>query len=145
MESLKKKIEDGIKDITKELFDIELEIILEEPKEESFGDYTTNFLFKLAKQLGKSPNEIGDEISLRLQEKFEKEIEALEVAGGFLNIKISSTSLGEILEYIRSKPDDFGKNNYGQDKRVNLEFVSTNPTGPLVVVNDRAATVGYSL
>ena len=145
MESLKKKIEDAVKDITKELFDIELEIILEEPKEESFGDYTTNFLFKLAKQLGKSPKEIGDEISLRLQEKFEKEIEALEVAGGFLNIKISSTSLGEILEYIRSKPDEFGKNNYGQGKRVNLEFVSTNPTGPLVVVNARAATVGDSL
>ncbi|HHF52796.1 MAG TPA: arginine--tRNA ligase, partial [candidate division WOR-3 bacterium] len=130
MESLKKKIENAIKDITKGLFDVELDIVLEEPKEESFGDYTTNFLFKLAKQLGKSPKGIGNEISLKLQEKFEKEIEAIEVAGGFLNIKISSTSLGEILDYIRKKPDEFGKNNYGQGKRVNLEFVSTNPTGP---------------
>ncbi len=142
-EILREKIEEKIRQVLKQELSIELPFFLEESKEEKFGDYTTNLPFRLAKELRKSPQEIGEFLASKLCTL--PLIEDVNIEKGFLNIRISHNALHEILEEIKRQPDDFGKNTFGNNKRVNLEFVSANPTGPLVVVNARAAAVGDSL
>jgi len=143
METLKERIESIIKEAIKENFGIESDVILEEAKEERYGDYTTNVLFKLAKTLKKDPKEIGAKIKEELEKG--KLVESASIEGGFLNLRLSQDSFNEILKNIKTTPDEYGKNDFGKSKKVNLEFVSANPTGPLVVVNARASAIGDSL
>ena len=116
----------------------------EVPREETHGDYATNVALILAKSVQKQPREVAE----RIREHFPPipEVQRVEVAGpGFLNVFLSpawcATALGEILE----AGDTYGKSERGRGRRVQIEFVSANPTGPLVVVNARSAAVGDSL
>ncbi len=143
MKTLKEKIEEKIQNIIREKFGITLDFFLEEAKEEAFGDYSTNILFRLAKEVKKSPDEVGREIIGELS-GFEV-IGEIGIVKGFLNIKVSKEYLSNLLREILREQENYGENNLGAGKRVNLEFVSANPTGPLVVVNARAAAVGDSL
>ncbi len=116
----------------------------EVPREETHGDYATNVALILAKSVQKQPHEVAE----RIREHFPPipEVQRVEVAGpGFLNVFLSpswcATALGEILE----AGDTYGKSERQRGRRVQIEFVSANPTGPLVVVNARSAAVGDSL
>uniref|UniRef100_A0A7C2NZC8 Arginine--tRNA ligase n=1 Tax=candidate division WOR-3 bacterium TaxID=2052148 RepID=A0A7C2NZC8_UNCW3 len=140
---LRERIEEKLKEIIEKNFGLKADFYLEESAEENFGDYSTNILFKLAKELKKNPAELGEKIVEQLSD-FDL-LEKVEVQKGFLNFKISQKFLWELLINIAEDPANYGKNNLGNRLRVNLEFVSANPTGPLVVVNARAAAVGDSL
>ena len=120
-----------------------LEISIQDNKEKEHGDLATNIAMVLAKPLKKNPKEIAEEIKQNfvLDEKIIK----IEVAGpGFLNFFLSKDSHGEILEQIQKENKDFGKSGSKQSK-VLIEYVSSNPTGPLHVGHGRGAVFGSVL
>ena len=120
-----------------------LKISIQDNKEKEHGDLATNIAMVLAKPLKKNPKEIAEEIkqNFLLDEKIIK----IEVAGpGFLNFFLSKDSHGEILEQIQKENKDFGKSGSKQSK-VLIEYVSSNPTGPLHVGHGRGAVFGSVL
>ncbi len=113
------------------------------PTEEGRGDWTTNLPFRLAKILRKSPKEIA----AALVQAFAPlpMVDRMEAAGqGFINFWVRTEWLAQILLNAIESPKDFGRAP-ARTTRILLEFVSANPTGPLVVVNGRAAAWGDSL
>jgi arginyl-tRNA synthetase len=120
------------------------EIKIDYPKEESFGDYASSFALESAKLLKKSPMVIGN----TLKEYIEKSdiIEKVEVAKpGFINIFLSKKILYDILISILKAEDAYGKTIKIPPDKINIEFVSANPTGPLNIVSARAAAVGDTI
>ena len=120
------------------------EVLWEVPREEAHGDYATNVAMLLAKAARRPPREVAE--LLRQHFPPVPQVQKVEVAGpGFLNVFLApdwcSRALGEILEAGAS----YARSDRGRGSRVQIEFVSANPTGPLVVVNARAAAVGDSL
>ncbi|MBI5453764.1 MAG: arginine--tRNA ligase [Deltaproteobacteria bacterium] len=119
-------------------------IIIEKPKKEEFGDFSTNIAMLLAPVEKKAPREIASLIAERI--KSLPEVEKCEVAGpGFINIFLKRSYWTEVLEEIIRKGDGFGRSEAGKDKTVQIEFVSANPTGPLHIGHGRGAAVGDSL
>lgn len=116
----------------------------EVPREEAHGDYATNVAMVLARSARRPPRQIAEMI----RDRFPRiaEVDRVEVAGpGFVNVFLApdwcATALGTIL----AAGADYGKSSVGRGERVRIEFVSANPTGPLVIVNARAAAVGDAL
>jgi arginyl-tRNA synthetase len=113
------------------------------PTEEGHGDFTSNLAFRLAKPLSKAPVKIAAELASGLPSL--ALLERVEVAGaGFINFWLNSKWLSDTVSEAVRHPDSFGESASRQE-RVLIEFVSANPTGPLVVVNGRAAAWGDSL
>lgn len=114
------------------------------PDDESHGDYATNVAMQLARFLKKNPKVIAEELSKKIVEEFNGQINA-EVAGvGFINFTISKDIFHKTLVNI-IKDKSFFENNYGKGKKVLIEFVSANPTGPLHIGHGRGAAYGDSL
>ncbi len=114
------------------------------PKQEKHGDYASNLALVMASKLKMSPREIAEKLKTVLQDN--PDFERIEVAGpGFLNFFFSKTFWHKRLLDIKEKGDEFGNSHVGQGKRVLVEFVSANPTGPLHVGHGRGAAVGDSL
>ncbi len=121
------------------------EIIVEEPKDEKLGDFATTLAMQLARSEKKSPKVIAETICGFLN-KGADSIESAEVAGpGFINIKMSGDFFLSRLKEAILQGREFGQSDIGQKKKVLLEFVSANPTGPLHVGHGRGAAVGHSL
>lgn len=120
-------------------------------RDPSHGDFACNVAFKLARVVKERPNVIADELVLLMEENDGKEarqcgIARMEVAGGgFINFFLEKASLGQILVEIHKKGEAFGRSDYGKKKKVMLEFVSANPTGPLTIAHGRQAAIGDSL
>ncbi|MEO0119190.1 MAG: arginine--tRNA ligase [candidate division WOR-3 bacterium] len=111
-------------------------------KEEKFGDYASNVLFLLSKKLKKTPQEIGKEVIEKI--KRDTDYEKIEIGGnGFLNFTFSFDFLREELKKVFL--EDYLFFDIGKKKKVNLEFISANPTGPLSVVQARAGAYGNAL
>ena len=114
-----------------------------------FGHYASNLAFPLAKQQRKDPMKIAGEIVglLEKDKKAQGIFEDISVASpGFINITLSNESLHKILATIINRGAIvFGKNEQGKGSKINIEFVSGNPTGPLVVNSGRSASYGDSL
>ena len=120
-----------------------LKISIQDNKEKEHGDLATNIAMVLAKPLKKNPKEIAEEIKQNFV--LGGKIIKIEVAGpGFLNFFLSQDSHGEILEQIQKENKDFGKSGSKQSK-VLIEYVSSNPTGPLHVGHGRGAVFGSVL
>ncbi|MFQ5676565.1 MAG: arginine--tRNA ligase, partial [bacterium] len=120
----------------------EVNILLERPKNPDHGDFATNVAMQLASRLKRNPRDIADELleALQLDSKI---VAKAEVAGaGFINFRLGTDILENVLEKIIATGDKFGCSDWGNKKKVQFEFVSANPTGPLNVVSARAATVG---
>ena len=121
------------------------EIIIEEPKDEKLGDFATTLAMQLARSEKKSPKVIAETICGFLN-KGADSIKSAEVAGpGFINIKMSGDFFLSRLKEAILQGREFGQSDIGQKKKVLLEFVSANPTGPLHVGHGRGAAVGHSL
>ncbi|MBT4375426.1 MAG: arginine--tRNA ligase, partial [Nitrospina sp.] len=121
------------------------EIVVEKPKEEKFGDFSTSLAMGLAKSERRKPYEIAEILSRHLQCK-DDNIDSVTIAGpGFLNITMRRSFFLERLLKVAEQPDRYGSSNAGQGKKVLLEFVSANPTGPLHVGHGRGAAVGDML
>lgn len=138
------KIKDKLKSLIKEK-GINEEIILEIPKEESNGDYATNLALKLAKSLRKPPMAIAQDIVKEFDLK-EFHLDKIEIANpGFINFFLDKKYLAKIVFQILDLKEDYGKLEIGANKRVNIEFVSANPTGYLHIGHGRGAAYGDSL
>ncbi len=115
---------------------------LEKPKQEGFGDAASTAALSLAKAVGRPPRQIAAEIVARFpRDPFY--LEKIEIAGpGFINFTFAAGCLQQaVLEIVRAG-DAYGRSSRGRGRRVQLEFVSANPTGPLNIVSARAAAVG---
>jgi arginyl-tRNA synthetase len=118
---------------------------LERPENPVHGDLSTNIAFVTAKAAKKKPLELAADIARRIS--FEKDfVDRIEVAGpGFINLFFSHRYItNEITEIVRLG-SSYGNSNVGRGARLQVEFVSANPTGPLVIVSARAAAVGAAL
>jgi arginyl-tRNA synthetase len=119
-------------------------VVIERPKNRAHGDYATNIALRLAKSAGRPPREIAEAIAARLRPI--AGIGAVDVAGpGFLNITLSAGSLGELARTIVDAGATYGNGESLSGRRINVEFVSANPTGPLSLASTRWAAAGDSI
>ncbi len=120
------------------------DIRVERPKQREHGDWSTNVALQLAKQAGRPPREVATLLAARLGEV--PGIKSVDVAGpGFLNVVLDAAAAGELARLIVEAGAQYGRTDVGAGHRVNLEFVSANPTGPLHLGGTRWAAVGDSL
>lgn len=141
---IKTKIINSIQKVIAEKTDVDInqfDFYLEIPKEKKFGDLSSNIAMQLPKYLKKPPRKIAEEIVERLE--FEGDwVKNVDIAGpGFINFYISDTYYQNQLSIILSH-EDFGRLEHGVGKKVQVEFVSANPTGPLSVGHGRQAVWG---
>jgi len=135
-------IKEDIKRVIEQSLDVKEDVQILEPEDEKFGDYATNLAFALAKKEGKSSKEIAEKLRDLLAKKGEI-FEKVEVAGnGYLNLFLQK-------EYLMGKLKEIGENegNYGRIKKerpekIQVEFISANPTGPLHLGHGRNAFYG---
>ncbi|GHU18963.1 arginine--tRNA ligase [Alphaproteobacteria bacterium] len=114
-------------------------VVVDPPKDESFGDFSTNIAMILAKKVGKAPLVIANELceQLKISGDF---VDVSVKAPGFINWLIPNRIITEHCKYMLQK--DFGKTNIGNGRRINIEYVSANPTGPLHAGHARGAVSG---
>jgi arginyl-tRNA synthetase len=119
-------------------------VTVEAPRDSSHGDMSTNAAMILAKQAKMRPREIADLLLKKLVSN--TQIEHIEIAGpGFLNLTLSKSIWLEAIPQIVKLNKEFGRSSIGKEKRVNVEFVSANPTGPIHVGHTRGAVFGDAL
>jgi arginyl-tRNA synthetase len=120
------------------------EVVIERSKNRDHGDYATNVALRLAKGAGRPPRELAEAIAVRLRTV--DGIAKVDVAGpGFLNITLSAATLGQLARTIVEAGPAYGNGESLRGRRINLEFVSANPTGPVTLPSARWAAVGDSL
>jgi len=118
------------------------EIIVETPKEKEHGDFSTNTAMLLAKKAKKAPVQIAS-ILIDNMDFTDTYIQRAECAGpGFINFFLNTSWLYDTLKIISHEREDYGRINIGQGKKVMVEFVSANPTGPLHMGNARGGALG---
>jgi arginyl-tRNA synthetase len=121
------------------------DVILEIPKEKSHGDYSTNMAMQLARVAKKAPRMIADDIVANFDQS-KASIEKMEIAGpGFINFYMNNEYLTDLIPLILDQDQEYGQSDAGNGERVNVEFVSANPTGDLHLGHARGAAVGDSL
>jgi len=109
-----------------------------------FGDYSSNIALLDAAARGERPREVAQSIADALSDRADRcGIERVDVAGpGFINVFLSADLIHEALQHILAESETFGRSSYGAGKRIQVEFVSSNPTGPLTVGHGRQAVLG---
>ena len=116
------------------------EIKVEVPREKEHGDYATNIAMVMAKHFKKAPRQIAEALIENIDTKL---IDDISVAGpGFINFNLKNDWLYETIDLIDNLGKNYGKVDLGKNKKVLIEFVSANPTGPLHVGHSRGAVVG---
>lgn len=114
---------------------------LERPREKQHGDFASNIALVLAKQIGCKPREIAEKIVANLQPS--EWIQEVTLAGpGFINIKLTSKAWHSIISDILAAKELYGHSQVGEGRAIHIEFVSSNPTGPLHVGHGRSAAYG---
>jgi arginyl-tRNA synthetase len=131
---IREEIKNLIKKSVEELYKKEIEVKVDLPENVTFGDYSTN----IAMLLKKNPQEIADAIKSSLLEK-------IEVKSGFINFFVSKEYLQKQVEKILKEKESFGKLEIGRGQKINVEFISANPTGPLTLGNGRGGFCGDAL
>ena len=153
MENIVQKAKEEIKDVVlKALNEAKKEGLLnfesihdvevEEPKEKQHGDLATNFAMVMAREVKMAPRKIAEIIASKMNTSGTF-IEKVEVAGpGFINFFLNQNFLIETLKLIHKRGKDYGRVNLGKGKKVQVEFVSANPTGPMHMGNARGGAIG---
>ena len=119
-------------------------ITVEPPRDAAHGDMATNAAMVLANPARMKPRDIAEKLAEKLGE--DPRITAADVAGpGFLNLRLSAAVWQGVVGAVLGQGTDFGRGDLGQGKRVNVEYVSANPTGPLHVGHTRGAVFGDAL
>ncbi|AUW42099.1 arginine--tRNA ligase [Rhizobium leguminosarum] len=119
-------------------------ITVEPPRDASHGDVATNAAMVLAKSLGTNPRALADVIIAKLKE--DADVADVSVAGpGFINIRLAVGYWQRLLASMIGAGTDYGRSSLGKGKKVNVEYVSANPTGPMHVGHCRGAVVGDAL
>lgn len=121
------------------------DIVLEVPRDKAHGDLATNAAMQLTKIAKRNPRQIAEAIIEHLDTS-RASIEKAEIAGpGFINFTLSKNYLYPIIRLVAEQGDDYGRINIGQGQKVEMEFVSANPTGSLHLGHARGAAVGDAL
>jgi arginyl-tRNA synthetase len=145
-EELKKSIEKSIEKLKKQedwaISDVP-EVCVDYPRDEQFGDFTTNVAMLLAKNLKKNPLEIARALKENISSDLIKETNI--VAPGYINFTIKKKYLQEIVSKVNKYGRKFGESKIGKGQKVLLEFISSNPTGPIHIGNARGGPLGDSL
>ncbi|MFD2191237.1 arginine--tRNA ligase [Pistricoccus aurantiacus] len=119
-------------------------IKIDATKDKTHGDYATNLALMLAKPAGKKPRELAEALVAALPAS--SAVTDVEIAGpGFINFFASVDATARIIDEVLSQGETFGRSMIGQGRKVQVEFVSANPTGPLHVGHGRGAAIGDSL
>ncbi|MDF1670563.1 MAG: arginine--tRNA ligase [Roseovarius sp.] len=119
-------------------------VAVEPPRDSAHGDMATNAAMVLAKPAGAKPRNIAEALAARLLD--DPRVEAADVAGpGFLNLRLSPSLWHDVTRAALQAGDGFGRSTTGQGVKVNVEYVSANPTGPLHVGHTRGAVFGDAL
>ncbi len=123
----------------------EMAFNVEKPKDPEHGDFASNAALVIGNACDMSPRRLGEELKESLEPRVREAeyLQAVEVAGpGFLNFHLSNRYLVDLLLSMRKSRQTYGNWKYGQGRKVLVEFVSANPTGPLVLVQARSAALG---
>jgi arginyl-tRNA synthetase len=119
-------------------------IVVEPPRDQTHGDMATNAAMVLAKDAGKKPRELAENIATKL--RADDKVASVDVAGpGFLNLTLKPRVWSEELRLVLETGKDYGRSDIGKGKRINVEYVSANPTGPMHVGHGRGAVFGDAL
>ena len=120
------------------------QVLVERPKNRGHGDYATNIALQLAKAAGRPPRDVAAVVAGHLAQH--PAVKSVDIAGpGFLNIVLDDAAAGALAGVIVAAGGSYGRTETGVGQRVNLEFVSANPTGPIHLGGTRWAAVGDSL
>ena len=119
-------------------------IVVEPPRDPTHGDMATNAAMVLAKDAGKKPRELAESIAAKL--RGDDKITSVDVAGpGFINLTLKPAVWSEELRLVLEAGSDYGRSDSGKGEKVNVEYVSANPTGPMHVGHGRGAVFGDAL
>ena len=119
-------------------------IVVEPPRDPTHGDMATNAAMVLAKEVGKKPRELAENIAAKL--RTDDKVASVDVAGpGFINLSLKPNVWSEELLLVLAQGADYGRSDIGKGERVNVEYVSANPTGPMHVGHGRGAVFGDAL
>lgn len=138
---LKTKIADCLKQVIKEKIPIEILV----PENDKFGHYSTNLALRLAKLRNRNPMEIAENIKNQILKNKDNNLffEKIEIATpGFINFWLSKELLHKELKEILKKKENYGSSDLGKNKKINIEFISANPTGQLTIGNGRGGFLG---
>jgi arginyl-tRNA synthetase len=124
--------------------DIPAEIVVERPKNLDHGDWATNIAMQLGKKAGLNPRAAAEILQPFLSQL--PGVDEVEIAGpGFINLRLSAASQGELVLAVIAKGNAFGRGTKLAGKKINVEFISANPTGPLHLGHTRWAAVGDAI
>jgi arginyl-tRNA synthetase len=131
--------------VARKLGDGDVDFVLERPRDDTHGDLATNLALTLAKRRQSNPRAVAEEVLRELQAPASL-IARAEIAGpGFINFWLASDTLAALHRRILAEGARYGKSSMGEGLKVNLEFVSANPTGPLHVGHGRGAALGDAI
>ena len=122
-----------------------VKIQVEVPRERNFGDYSSNVVFAMAKKSGQSPQEIAKEIAAKISQNLPDFLAKVETKNGFINFYLKPEWLAEQLTEILTQKENYGRNSKGKNQKIQIEFISANPTGPLTIGNSRGGAIGDTL
>ncbi|API91856.1 arginine--tRNA ligase [Virgibacillus pantothenticus] len=141
-ETLKHQIKDSVLQAGLANEDEMPEVVLEKPKDKNHGDFATNIAMQLARVAKKAPRQIAEEMVNHFNQA-EASVEKVEIAGpGFINFFMKEDFLGSIVQNILKDGSAYGRSQAGNNERVQVEFVSVNPTGDLHLGHARGAAFG---
>ena len=142
--SIKFKLTELIKNSLQKLNIKTDNIIIEKPSKKENGDYSSNIALTLTKKLHKSPLEIANMIKDNIE--YENIISEIQIANpGFINFYLKKEFIKSYINKIITEKNNYGKNTIGNNEKINIEFVSANPTGILHIGHGRGATYGDNL
>ncbi|MBC6451332.1 arginine--tRNA ligase [Actinokineospora xionganensis] len=119
-------------------------VTVERPRNPEHGDYATNLALQVAKRVGLAPRELADALAAALAET--TGVASAEVAGpGFINLRLAADAQGQIVREVLTAGTSYGNGAMLAGRKINLEFVSANPTGPIHLGGTRWAAVGDAL
>ena len=119
-------------------------IVVEPPRDPTHGDMATNAAMVLAKDAGKKPRELAESIAAKLRS--DGKVASVDIAGpGFINLTLKPNVWSEELRLVLEAGRDYGRSDMGKGDKVNVEYVSANPTGPMHVGHGRGAVFGDAL
>ena len=148
MNQIEKDLKLALANAVKKVFDVEMsvdQIVIEIPKDKSHGDYSTNVAMQLTRILKNNPRKIAEEL-LSAFDCEAASVESFEIAGpGFINFVIQKASLSQVITKVLEEQETYGHNNSGNGLKINVEYVSANPTGDLHLGHARGAAWGDSI
>lgn len=133
-----------VRDLIKKIIGIE-DAVVDQPENKNFGDYSTGVVLRLAQKEGKNPVAMAGEIidKIKAQPASQNLFSKIEIAGpGFINFYLSPEFLQTQVVEILSAKEKYGALNFGQGQKIQVEFISANPTGPLTLGNGRGGFYG---